>query len=107
MCLDTTFVDRLRGARVPTLVIGGVHDPIFTPDVLRQGVVGLIAGARVALLDCSHEIPIERPAECAALIEAFLAGLGPVTAPATAAEPPLQQIGAAPGAATVQPAGSR
>jgi non-heme chloroperoxidase len=98
MCLDTSFVDRLRGAHVPTLVVGGIHDPIFTPAVLREGVVGPIAGARVALLDCSHEIPIERPAECAALIEAFLAGLGPVTAPATAA---------APEAAMAQPAGSR
>jgi hypothetical protein len=31
--------------------------------------------ARRAFVDCSHDIPIERPHELAALIEAFLAGM--------------------------------
>jgi hypothetical protein len=30
----------------------------------------------LALLDCNHEIPIERPRELAGLLEAFQAGLG-------------------------------
>jgi pimeloyl-ACP methyl ester carboxylesterase len=38
--------------------------------------VSHIKGARMVILDCGHEIPLERPRELAALIEAFLAGLG-------------------------------
>jgi hypothetical protein len=42
--------------------------------MLRSAVVAPLAGARLALIDCGHEIPMEAPAELAALIEAFLAG---------------------------------
>ena len=77
MCTQTTFADQLAGVRVPTLVVGGATDPMFPPEALRHGVAGPIAGARLALLDSNHEIPIERPRELAAVIEAFLAGLGP------------------------------
>jgi pimeloyl-ACP methyl ester carboxylesterase len=69
------FMDRLSAVRAPTLVIGGRADPMLPPDVLRQAVVGPIPRARLAALDCGHEIPLERPRETAALIEAFLAGL--------------------------------
>jgi non-heme chloroperoxidase len=72
MTVETTFVDRLSSVRAPTLVVGGIHDPIFTPDTLRQAVVAPLSGARLALLDCSHEIPIEQPIELAALIQAFV-----------------------------------
>jgi pimeloyl-ACP methyl ester carboxylesterase len=58
-------------------VVGGLHDLIFTPEVLRDGVVAAIPGARLVLLDSNHEIPVERPGELARLIEAFLAGLKP------------------------------
>jgi pimeloyl-ACP methyl ester carboxylesterase len=58
---------------VPTLVLGGLHDPMFTPDFMRDGVAGPIRGARLDLLDCGHEIPIELPRELAALTEAFVA----------------------------------
>jgi len=57
------------------LVVGGIHDPIFSPDVLR-GWVGSMPRARLALLDSNHEIPIEQPRELAAVLEAFIAGLG-------------------------------
>jgi pimeloyl-ACP methyl ester carboxylesterase len=77
MCTQTTFADQLAGLRVPTLVVGGATDPMFPPEALRHGVAGPIAGARVAVLDSNHEIPIEQPRELAAVIEAFLAGLGP------------------------------
>src|SRR5262249_28738769 len=77
MCTQTSFADQLAGLHIPTLVVGGVTDPIFSPEVLRHGVSGPIAGARLALLDSNHEIPIERPRELAAVIEGFLAGLGP------------------------------
>ena len=49
---------------------------MFPPDALRAAVVAPLARARLALIDCGHEIPIEAPRELAALIEAFLAGLG-------------------------------
>jgi 3-oxoadipate enol-lactonase len=76
-CLGTSFVDRLSATPPPTLVVGGLHDPIFTPDTLREAVVAAIPRARLALVDCNHEIPIERPREMAGLLEAFLAGLRP------------------------------
>ena len=60
-------------AAVPTLVIGGRHDPMFTPDSMHDGVAAAIPGARLELLDCGHEIPIEQPRELATLIEEFVA----------------------------------
>lgn len=75
-CINASFAEKLAKVRTRTFVIGGAHDPIFSPEVLRQGVVAPLSGARLALVDSSHEIPIEKPQELAALIEAFLAGLG-------------------------------
>jgi 3-oxoadipate enol-lactonase len=66
---STSFV----AAPVPTLVLGGLHDPMFSADFLRDSVADPIPGARLELLDCGHEIPIERPAELASVIEAFVA----------------------------------
>ena len=75
MLTRESFVERLESVRIPTLVVGGVHDPILTPAALRDSVVAPLAGARLALLDCNHEVPIERPLELAELIGAFLVGL--------------------------------
>ena len=74
MLTRESFVDRLESVPVPTLVVGGVHDPILTPAVLRDSVVAPLAKARLALLDCNHEIPIEKPLELAGLIEASSPG---------------------------------
>jgi pimeloyl-ACP methyl ester carboxylesterase len=74
-CIGSSFADRLGDVATPTLVVGGAHDPMFTPDGLRATMVDAIPRARLALLDCSHEVPLERPRELAGLIEAFLAGL--------------------------------
>ena len=71
----TSFTDRLDSITTPTLVVGGAGDPMFGPDSLRAAVVEPLAGARLALVDAGHEIPIEAPRELAALIEAFHAGL--------------------------------
>jgi 3-oxoadipate enol-lactonase len=76
MCTSSSFADRLGEVHVPSLVVGGRHDAMFSPDYLREGVAGPLPNARMALLDCGHEIPLERPADLAAVIEAFLAGLG-------------------------------
>jgi pimeloyl-ACP methyl ester carboxylesterase len=73
--MTSSFVDRLASITAPSLVIGGSGDPMFPPDMLRGAVVPPLAGARLELIDCGHEIPIEAPRELAAQIEAFLAEL--------------------------------
>ena len=70
----TSFADRLGAIAAPALVVGGVHDPMFTPELLRDAVVAPLSGARLALVDAGHEIAIELPGQLASLIEAFLAG---------------------------------
>jgi non-heme chloroperoxidase len=75
MCCRDDFSHAVGSTVAPTLVIAGNQDPVFSPEFLRQEVVARIAGARLARVDCGHEIPFERPAQAAALIEAFLAGL--------------------------------
>jgi pimeloyl-ACP methyl ester carboxylesterase len=71
--MEAVTLTSFAAAPVPTLVLGGLHDPMFSPDLLRDGVAGPIPGARLELLDCGHEIPIELPRELAALVEAFVA----------------------------------
>jgi non-heme chloroperoxidase len=73
--IATSFADRLGAIEAPSLVVGGSGDPMFAPEALRAGVVAPLAGARLALINCGHEVPIEAPAELAAVIEGFLAGL--------------------------------
>jgi pimeloyl-ACP methyl ester carboxylesterase len=76
MCTHSGFVDRLNATRAATLVVAGMHDFMMTPDYLRQEIVQRISGARLVVIDSGHEIPMERPTELAAVIEAFVAGLG-------------------------------
>jgi pimeloyl-ACP methyl ester carboxylesterase len=75
MLRNEDFRDCLSSTTAPTLVTAGTHDPILSPDFLRQEIVGRIPNARLVHVDCGHEIPVERPAQAAALLEAFLAGL--------------------------------
>lgn len=70
------FIERLSAIQAPTLVIGGNADPMLPPNILRSAVVGPIPNARLVALECGHEIPLEQPQMTAALIGAFLAGLG-------------------------------
>jgi pimeloyl-ACP methyl ester carboxylesterase len=73
--LETDFSAELTSLGVPTLVIAGRRDELFTVELLRDTIASQIRGARMAVVDCGHEIPLERPRELAGLIEAFLAGL--------------------------------
>jgi non-heme chloroperoxidase len=75
MCIRGAFMDRLQSITAPTLVVGGTHDPLLTPAILRDAVVTPIAAARLVLLDCGHEVPVEQPQMLAALLDAFLAGI--------------------------------
>jgi pimeloyl-ACP methyl ester carboxylesterase len=74
LCRDD-FSGSVKATAAGTLVLAGAHDPILSPEFLRQEVVARIPGARLVQIDCGHEIPVERPAQAAAAIEAFLAGL--------------------------------
>lgn len=74
-CMYESFVDKLESVRTPTLVVGGIYDPIFTPDALR-GLAASMPRARLVLLDSNHDVPFEQPREFAAVLEAFIAGLG-------------------------------
>jgi pimeloyl-ACP methyl ester carboxylesterase len=73
MCAQPGFSEKLAAVPVPTLVIGGKCDPLMSPDYLRQQVVGRIPGARLEVLDCGHNIPLEKPADIAAMIQEFVA----------------------------------
>ena len=75
MCCRDDFSRRLGQTRAATLVLAGSHDPMLSPDFLRQEIVARIPRARLVQVDCGHEIPVERPAQTAALMEAFLAAL--------------------------------
>jgi len=75
MCCEPGFSEKLAATRAATVVVGGIHDAMMSPDYLRAEVVQKIPGARLALLDCAHEVPMEKPLETAAIIEAFIAPL--------------------------------
>lgn len=70
------FADKLSAVTARTLVVA-TDDPFLPPDFLRQAIVAQIAGARLAVIPgAGHYVPVERTRETAAVIEAFLAGLG-------------------------------
>src|SRR5262245_4898888 len=75
MCTHGAFMDRLQSIKAPTLVLAGEHDRNLSPTILRETVVTPISGARLVVLDCGHEIPVEQPQILAALLEAFVAGM--------------------------------
>ena len=70
------FAAELKEVRARTLVVA-TDDPFLPPAFLREAVVGRIGGARLAVIHgAGHYVQVERPDETAAVIEAFLAGLG-------------------------------
>ena len=75
MATRRTFADRVGELDLPILAIGGMRDPVLGPDIVVRWLDGELPHARRAFVDCSHDIPIERPQELANLIEAFLAGM--------------------------------
>jgi pimeloyl-ACP methyl ester carboxylesterase len=73
--MESDFAHEIHTLDVPTLVVAGARDEFFTVELLRATIATAIDGARMAIVDCGHEIPLERPRELAAIVEAFLAGL--------------------------------
>lgn len=72
---QTSFSDRLDALQMPTLVVAGEQDPLYPPDLVASTIVSPLPHARLATLDCNHEIPIEKPCELATMIRAFLSEL--------------------------------
>jgi non-heme chloroperoxidase len=71
-----SFVEHAKKIRIPTLVLAGNYDPLLTPDMLKSTIMTQVTGARMVALPCGHEIPQEMPEQTAALLEAFLSGIG-------------------------------
>ncbi|NMO15290.1 alpha/beta hydrolase [Pyxidicoccus fallax] len=71
------FADKLSAITAPTLVVG--TDDAFLPHAfLRDAIVKPIRRARLAYLPGAFHYPqVERPAELAGMISAFLAGSAP------------------------------
>jgi non-heme chloroperoxidase len=67
--------NEVRKIRMPTLIIAGEGDPIFSAEYVNTKLLPTTPGARVVFLPCGHEIPFEMPGETARLVEAYLAGL--------------------------------
>lgn len=70
------FGDALAAVTARTLVVAS-EDPFLPPAFLQAAIVGRIAGARLAeIRGAGHYVSVERSRESAALLTAFLAGLG-------------------------------
>jgi 2-succinyl-6-hydroxy-2,4-cyclohexadiene-1-carboxylate synthase len=68
--------DRLAGLRPPVLLVAGERDPKFA-DLARRMAAAIGPSARVAIVPgAGHAVHLERPAELAMLIEAFLGAPG-------------------------------
>ena len=67
--------DEVGRGRVPTLIMIGENDPLLGPDYARQFVLSSAPGARMVVMPCNNEIPIDMPRETAWILEAFLSGL--------------------------------
>lgn len=66
----------LGAIRCPTLVVGGLADPLTPPDHARE-LAATIPGAQLQLLaDCGHMLTWEQPDAVNALLLDWLAGLG-------------------------------
>lgn len=68
--------DVLRGIRCPTLLGCGRQDA-WSPLARHVEMVGLVAGSRLAVIEESgHMAPMERPAQCATQLAAWIRGDG-------------------------------
>lgn len=72
LCIETDFLGAVMNSSLPTLVVGGTEDWMFPPAALREAVLAPFERARLELIDCGHEIPLEAPSELAGLISTFV-----------------------------------
>jgi len=78
MCAADGGGMRLPETRARTLIVAGERDGLVRREILAT-VSGQIPGARTVMLDCGHQMSLTRGRELAAMLEAFVAGLGPAT----------------------------
>lgn len=72
----TDFYETTATLRLPTLVFAGANDGATPPDLVRE-TAELIPGHRFQLLRRAGHLPmVEKPAEYAAVLTAFLDGIG-------------------------------
>lgn len=72
----------LNSVRAPALVVAGAHDAVTTPGLMRELADALPDARFVELAHAAHLIPLEDPAETAALIGARLMVTRPEADPA-------------------------
>jgi non-heme chloroperoxidase len=71
-----SFVDRMSGVKAPFVVVAS-DDPFMPPDFLRKSIVNHVPHSRLVYIPgAGHYVHAERPRETAAVIGAFMAGLG-------------------------------
>ena len=75
LCIESDFLGAVMNSSLPTLVVGGTEDWMFPPEALREGVAAPFERARLELINCGHEIPLEAPSELAGLITEFVTQL--------------------------------
>jgi pimeloyl-ACP methyl ester carboxylesterase len=63
---------RLSSIKVPTMMVYGTRDRNYPPETIGKQMHEGIPHARFETLDSAHAVPIQRPAELAALIRDFL-----------------------------------
>ncbi|MGH8869884.1 MAG: alpha/beta fold hydrolase [Actinomycetes bacterium] len=68
----TSFIEQLGPVQVPALLVSTPDDPVHTTE---SDIAASLPHARVEVLDCGPEIPMELPAQLAQLIEQFVADL--------------------------------
>ena len=66
--------DDTGSVRAPALIVAGAHDAVTTPALMRELAHSLPEARFVELAHAGHLIPLEDPAETAALISVQLAG---------------------------------
>src|SRR5918911_826047 len=59
LCANSSLPSDSPGSQVLGLVVGGAHDWLFPPAVVREVIPAPFAHARVEILECGHEIPVE------------------------------------------------
>lgn len=62
----------LEKIRVPTLIVGGGHDPLINPDALKRTAAGLPQARLVIWPDTGHNPLLEQPARFRTLLTDFL-----------------------------------
>jgi pimeloyl-ACP methyl ester carboxylesterase len=64
-------LDRAGGIRTPTLMVHGYHD-VQLPVGQMLRLAAAYPDATVRVLDAGHELPVEKPAELTAVLDAFV-----------------------------------